>query len=46
MFLHQRCGQLVETLPALPHDPNRPEDAQTIGFLTIDLVPQRVELTH
>ena len=22
----ERCGRLVETLPALQHDPNRPED--------------------
>jgi hypothetical protein len=21
-----RCGRLIETLPALQHDPNRPED--------------------
>ncbi len=26
MFIHRRCGRLVETLPALQHDPNRPED--------------------
>lgn len=26
MFLHQRCARLVETLPILQHDPNRPED--------------------
>jgi hypothetical protein len=26
MFIHQRCGRLVETLPAIQHDPNRPED--------------------
>ncbi len=26
LFIHQRCGRLVETLPALQHDPNRPED--------------------
>jgi hypothetical protein len=23
---HQRCGRLIETLPALQHDPNRTED--------------------
>ena len=23
---HQRCRRLIETLPALQHDPNRPED--------------------
>ncbi len=22
----RRCGRLIETLPALQHDPNRPED--------------------
>ncbi|MGZ4972766.1 MAG: terminase large subunit domain-containing protein [Limisphaerales bacterium] len=26
LFVHKRCGRLVETLPALQHDPNRPED--------------------
>ena len=26
LFLHARCGRLLETLPALQHDPNRPED--------------------
>jgi phage terminase large subunit len=26
LFIHERCGRLVETLPALQHDPNRPED--------------------
>jgi len=26
MFIHQRCGRLAETLPAMQHDPNRPED--------------------
>ena len=26
MFIHRRCGRLLETLPALQHDPNRPED--------------------
>jgi hypothetical protein len=26
LFVHQRCGRLAETLPALQHDPNRPED--------------------
>jgi phage terminase large subunit len=26
LFIHSRCGRLVETLPALQHDPNRPED--------------------
>jgi hypothetical protein len=26
LFVHRRCGRLVETLPALQHDPHRPED--------------------
>jgi hypothetical protein len=26
LFIHRRCARLVETLPALQHDPNRPED--------------------
>jgi hypothetical protein len=26
MFIHQRCARLIETLPNLQHDPNRPED--------------------
>jgi len=26
LFMHQRCGRLIETLPSLQHDPNRPED--------------------
>ena len=26
LFIHQRCGRLIETLPAMLHDPNRPED--------------------
>jgi hypothetical protein len=26
LFVHQRCKRLVETLPTLQHDPNRPED--------------------
>ena len=25
-FIHQGCGRLVETLPAMQHDPHRPED--------------------
>jgi phage terminase large subunit len=25
-FILKRCGLLIETLPALQHDPNRPED--------------------
>ena len=26
LFIHERCGRLIETLPILQHDPNRPED--------------------
>jgi phage terminase large subunit len=26
MFIHRGCGRLIETLPSLQHDPNRPED--------------------
>jgi phage terminase large subunit len=26
LFIHERCGRLLECLPALQHDPNRPED--------------------
>ena len=26
LFIHQRCQRLIETIPALQHDPNRPED--------------------
>lgn len=26
LFFHKRCGRLIETLPSLQHDPNRPED--------------------
>jgi hypothetical protein len=26
LFIQQRCGRLIETLPTLQHDPNRPED--------------------
>ena len=26
LWIHQRCGRLAETLPAMQHDPNRPED--------------------
>jgi hypothetical protein len=30
LFIHKRCGRLLETLPALQHDPNRPEDVLKI----------------
>jgi len=26
LFIHKRCGRLLETLPSLQHDPHRPED--------------------
>jgi hypothetical protein len=26
LFIHSRCARLIETLPILQHDPNRPED--------------------
>jgi len=26
LFIHRRCQRLIETLPALQHDPNHPED--------------------
>jgi hypothetical protein len=26
LFIHKRCVRLVESIPALQHDPNRPED--------------------
>jgi len=26
LFIHSRCRRLVETIPTLQHDPNRPED--------------------
>jgi phage terminase large subunit len=26
LFIHRRCKRLIETIPALQHDPNRPED--------------------
>jgi phage terminase large subunit len=26
LFIHERCARLVECLPGLQHDPNRPED--------------------
>ena len=30
LFIHKRCGRLLETLPALQHDPSRPEDVLKI----------------
>jgi phage terminase large subunit len=26
LFIHRRCGRLLECVPSLQHDPNRPED--------------------
>jgi phage terminase large subunit len=26
LFIHRRCARLIEALPAMQHDPNRPED--------------------
>ena len=26
MFIHTRCARLLDCLPSLQHDPNRPED--------------------
>jgi hypothetical protein len=26
LFIHRRCGRLLECLPGLQHDPHRPED--------------------
>jgi hypothetical protein len=26
LFIHQRCARLLDTLPSLQHDPNKPED--------------------
>jgi hypothetical protein len=26
LFIHRRCGRLLECLPTLQHDPHRPED--------------------
>ena len=30
LYIHQRCRRLIETLPTLQHDPNRPEDVLKI----------------
>ena len=30
LYIHQRCGRLIETLPSLQHDPSRPEDVQKV----------------
>ena len=30
MFIHRRCGRLLECLPTLQHDPHRPEDVLKI----------------
>ena len=31
MFIHRRCGWLLETIPSLQHDPNRPEDVLKVN---------------
>ena len=31
LFIHERCGRLIETLPTLQHDPNWPEDVLKIA---------------
>jgi hypothetical protein len=30
LFIHERCARLVECLPVLQHNPNRPEDVLKI----------------
>ena len=30
MFIHRRCARLLDCLPTLQHDPNRPEDVLKI----------------
>jgi phage terminase large subunit len=30
LFIHRRCVRLLDTLPILQHDPNRPEDVQKV----------------
>lgn len=30
LFIHGRCARLVESLPGLQHDPNRPEDVMKV----------------
>jgi len=30
LFIHSRCGRLLDTLPSLQHDPNKPEDVLKI----------------
>jgi hypothetical protein len=31
LFIHERCARLVECLPSLQHDPNRPEDVLKVN---------------
>jgi hypothetical protein len=31
LFIHRRCARLVDCLPALQHDPNRPEDVLKVN---------------
>jgi len=30
LYVHERCARLIETIPALQHDPHRPEDVLKI----------------
>jgi len=30
LFIHERCARLIECLPSLQHDPNRPEDVPKV----------------
>ncbi|MCU0786149.1 MAG: terminase family protein [Verrucomicrobia bacterium] len=32
LFIHERCARLIETLPALQHDPHRPEDVLKVDM--------------
>jgi hypothetical protein len=31
LFIHRRCTRLLDTLPCLQHDPNRPEDVLKVN---------------
>lgn len=33
LFIHRLCARLVETLQAMQHDPNRPEDVLKVDFV-------------
>jgi hypothetical protein len=32
LYIHSRCARLIECLPALQHDPNRPEDVLKVDI--------------